>query len=182
MNQGTSTPHYWFYKLEYLLWKVGNIEKSKYDYPFDEKEKFKYAKIKSDYRLTRLNSIEHMKPQSRADEWKEAKCNECDADRPIDCFGNLALISRHLNSALLADEENKKFIIQKQLNRGTIESLKMLDYYGNIRDSSDMTPKKCEDHHQRMVRLLTAHLKYGSRTPVRQSTTQPSSSSFSTDA
>ncbi|BDY13887.1 DUF262 domain-containing protein [Hydrogenimonas cancrithermarum] len=161
LNRGTSTPHYWFYKLDYLLWEQelleSKFEKGEYEHPFSEEEKFKYEEIKKNFRLSRLNSIEHMKPQSKANDWGE-RCNGCKAKRSIDCFGNLALVTHHLNSSLLDDEVNKKYTIQRQLNRGTIESLKMIDFYSRIRNSQEMTIDHCREHHKEMVGILCKSL------------------------
>ena len=121
--------------------------------------KFQYKNIVNSFRLSRLNSIEHIFPQNKKDDWRnndEKSCGDCPkacAER-IDCFGNLALISQHFNSALSDDSENKKENIQRQLNRGTIESLKMLIYYSNINASSDMTVKYCQEHQEQMIDFL----------------------------
>ncbi|EDP73498.1 HNH endonuclease family protein, partial [Hydrogenivirga sp. 128-5-R1-1] len=160
LNNGTSTEHYWFYKLEYLLWKEFK-EKDKYfkvsknkgdgglEYPFGN---FDYSKIKDTYRLTRKNSIEHIQAQSRANEWKEVQDNECSEKCNIDCFGNLTLISTHLNSSLLDKSFNeKRNLIANQLERGTIESLKMLLVYSKY---DKWTPEECKTHHNEMIELL----------------------------
>jgi len=164
LNRGTSTPHYWFYKLDYLLWEQELLEfkfkKGEYTHPFSEEEKFKYEEIKKNFRLSRLNSIEHMKPQSKANDWGE-RCNGCEAKRSVDCFGNLALVTHHLNSSLLDDEKNKKHTIQRQLNRGTIESLKMIDFYSQIQNSEEMTIEKCQRHHNEMIEILRKSLTEG---------------------
>lgn len=146
LNQGTRTPHYWFYKLDYLLWKGYDWEKSKFNFPFDETEKFKYEKIKQKFRLSRLNSIEHIFPQSKKNDFEQN--SEC----KIDNFGNLALISNHLNSALI-DElfENKRTIIQKQLNNGTIESLKLLLVYSKY---EEWNAKNCKNHEEEITKIL----------------------------
>ena len=99
INSGTSTPHYWFYKLDYLLWKNNDLWKD-LKYKFTKNDRFAYALIKTKFRLSRLNSIEHIHPQSKKEDWK---------DYSVDNFGNLALISNHMNSALIdKDNENKK--------------------------------------------------------------------------
>jgi len=144
LNQGTSTPHYWFYKLDYLLWKS-------YDWSQNFKAKFDnldYSKIKENYRLTRLHSIEHIHPQSKKENWN---CSEC-LENSIDCFGNLALISNHMNSSLFNEDFNvKRTIIQKQLAKGTIESLKMLLIYSKYKE---WIPKNCKEHHKNMIDIL----------------------------
>lgn len=74
--KGTRFEHYWFQKLEYLLWKQG--EKS------DERLRA--------YRITSKNSVEHVHPQN--EEYK--------SQLPItllDAFGNLVLLSPGENSS-----------------------------------------------------------------------------------
>lgn len=165
LNQGTSTPHYWFYKLDYLLWKECNNDKSeiwKLDDKsnFIESDRFKYLTIKSNFRLSRLNSIEHIHPQSKCNEWEEHNVDNC---TNVDCFGNLVLISNHMNSTLNAQElKNKRQDIQKQLNNGTIESLKMILAYSKYKE---WTLKNCLDHQENMIELLQKDLKIAPKGP-----------------
>jgi len=152
LNRGTSAPHYWFYKLDYLLWKNYDWNKQ-FVNKFKESENFQYSKIKEQYRLTRLHSIEHIYPQSKKDDWECKECNECNC---IDCFGNLALISAHLNSALIdKDYNNKRLKIQEQLNNGTIESLKMLLVYSKYQEWDE---GNCKDHYDEMIKILEESL------------------------
>jgi len=66
------------------------------------------------------------------------------------------LISNHLNSALLDKPFNKKRrIIENQLERETIESLKMLLVYSKY---NEWTPKECKEHYKEMLELLTKNL------------------------
>lgn len=74
--RGTGFEHYWFQKLEYLLWKQG--DKS------DEKLKR--------YRITSKNSVEHVHPQN--EEYKTHLPKES-----LDAFGNLVLLSPGENSS-----------------------------------------------------------------------------------
>lgn len=161
LHKGTSTQHYWFYKLDYLLWREYKWEEVNFDDGFEEKEKFKYTEIKTNFRLSRLNSIEHIKPQSHSLDWDSLSqnCELCQAETKVDCFGNLALISAHMNSSLLNHEENKKTKIQEQLNRGTIESLKMLLAYSQIKSSTEWTCENCEEHQAEMIKILKESLK-----------------------
>ncbi|MGJ0359956.1 DUF262 domain-containing protein [Aliarcobacter cryaerophilus] len=146
LSQGTSTPHYWFYKLDYLLWRNDSIWKD-LKYKFTENDRFAYALIKTKFRLSRLNSIEHIHPQSKKEDWK---------DYSVDNFGNLALISNHMNSALNAQEDyNKRHDIQKQLDNGTIESLKMILAYSKYKE---WTLKNCEEHQEEMINILIEDL------------------------
>jgi len=155
LNKGTSTPHYWFYKLDYLLWRDYNWKEL--NNKFEESKNFKYLKIKEQYRLTRLHSIEHIYPQIKKDNWKCEECNECpNKENCIDCFGNLALISNHLNSALLdKDYKNKRLKIQEQLNNGTIESIKMLLIYSKYQEWNE---GNCKDHYDEMIKILEEFL------------------------
>lgn len=121
LNQGTQTPHYWFYKLDYLLWKEEKIWEENFEAPF---ENLDYKNIKINFRLSRLNSIEHIHPQSKKNEW----------NKNVDDFGNLALISNHMNSALNAQQViDKRLDIKKQINNNTLESLKMIYAYSKNR-------------------------------------------------
>ena len=145
LNKGTSTPHYWFYKLDYLLWRDYNW-KQNFCCKFDNLD---YSKIKEKFRLTRLNSIEHIFPHSKKDEFKN-----CD----IDCFGNLALVSNHLNSSLIDENfEIKRTIIEKQIKKGTIESLKMLLVYSKYKE---WNCKNCENHQEEMIDILKKDIKF----------------------
>ena len=147
INSGTSTAHYWFYKLDYLLWKDNSIWKDLLN-KFSEVKEFKYSSIKTNFRLSRLNSIEHIYPQSKKEDWKSNN---------VDNFGNLALISNHMNSALNAQEDyNKRHDIQKQLHNGTIESLKMILTYSKY---SEWNSNNCQEHQTEMINLLIEDLK-----------------------
>lgn len=147
LNKGTATAHYWFYKLDYLLWKNNDLWKD-LEYKFTENDRFKYSLINTKFRLSRLNSIEHIYPQSKKEDWELGK---------IDNFGNLTLISNHMNSALIdKDNVNKKLKIQEQLNNGTIESLKMVLIYSKYKE---WTLKNCEEHQEEMINLLIEDLK-----------------------
>ncbi|MFA7086106.1 MAG: DUF262 domain-containing protein [Aliarcobacter sp.] len=147
LNRGTATAHYWFYKLDYLLWKNNDLWKD-LDYKFIENDKFKYSLIKTKFRLSRLNSIEHVYPQSKKGTWENYS---------VDNFGNLTLISNHMNSALIdKDNENKKLKIQEQLNNGTIESLKMVLIYSKYKE---WTSENCKEHQEEMINILIEDLK-----------------------
>lgn len=147
LNNGTSTPHYWFYKLDYLLWKNNNTWKN-FTKQFSESNRFKYGNIKSEFRLSRLNSIEHMHPQSKSDNWN----NDTKDCHNVDNFGNLALISNHMNSALNAQQDiDKRLDIQKQLNNGTIESLKMILVYSKY---PEWNQEYCNEHQTEMIEIL----------------------------
>lgn len=75
---GTSFPHYWFYKLEFVLW-------DKYKNQRDDRWK--------DFKLTAKNSVEHISPQTQ----KNTDTNTV-SEAMLNKFGNLSLVSRSINS------------------------------------------------------------------------------------
>ena len=142
LNKGTATAHYWFYKLDYLLWKNNDLWK-------DLNLNFDLSK----FRLSRLNSIEHIYPQQpfkQKEEWKNSE--------HLNNFGNLALISNHMNSSLSNKDynEEKRGLLINQLNKGTIESLKMVLIYSKYKE---WTLKNCEEHQEEMINILIEDLK-----------------------
>ena len=148
LNKGTSTPHYWFYKLDYLLWKDYINKKS----IWKEIQLLENANI-NNFRLTRLNSIEHIQPQHPEQDCKEWQNEECN----IDNFGNLALISNHMNSALSNQcFEYKIEDIKKQIKRNTIESLKLSLIYSKY---PKWNSHNCKKHYKEALTLLKSDLK-----------------------
>ena len=64
LNQGTKTPHYWFYRLEYYLWK----KRGESMFVKVESNKRTFKDIAGRFYFRNLNSIEHIQPQSKAEE------------------------------------------------------------------------------------------------------------------
>ena len=124
-NRGTSFRHYWFQKLEYILWKEfskDSIEK--------EKEKFKR------YRITSKNSVEHVYPQN-------PECSEKLEIEVLNSFGNLALLNVSQNSSYSNQSIiKKKDDFYNNKNKSTYDSLKLKLMY----DKVDLTKKELEDH------------------------------------
>lgn len=140
LDQGTDTPHYFFYKLDYLLWK-------KFDNYFEGE---RYQTVKERYYLTRLNSVEHIQPQ--------IKCNENGFDEnAIHNFGNLALISGGRNSSLRdKDVDIKKIYVMKWIEKGeSIQSLKMLL---DLEKYPNWDYDKSTKHREEMISLLKESL------------------------
>ncbi|MCR8684278.1 DUF262 domain-containing protein [Campylobacter ureolyticus] len=121
LDQGTGTPHYFFYKLDYLLWKkLGEEIENKSKSNFWEGVKNRQD-IYNNFYIIRTGSVEHIQPQS--------KCNENGFDKnTIHNFGNLALISGGRNSSLgdLEVNEKKAKIDNWIKGKQSIQSLKML--------------------------------------------------------
>jgi len=130
---GTEFPHYWFYKLEYVLWE-------------------KYANKKRKWReftLTAKNSVEHISPQNQ----KATDTNTVSQDQ-LNKFGNLALVSRSVNSEysnLPFNEKRQRFINN---NREKIDSLKMALIYENKQWNDNLA----KEHQVEMIRVLEEYL------------------------
>lgn len=155
LNQGTGTPHYWFYRLEYYLWK--NKDKLKID-----NKDFIFKDIASNYRFRGLNSVEHIWPQSKEGEkgW-ERRWNDDSNKCYLDDFGNLALISQSFNSSLSDQSIEKKFVdVKERVRDNRVESLKMCLAYTKCKgESSNWTPITAEGHQKEMIRILSDSLK-----------------------
>ncbi|HED8068423.1 TPA: DUF262 domain-containing protein [Campylobacter lari] len=154
LDQGTATPHYWFYRLEYYLWKY-----SKMEYSLENNVKLKEIKldnktfdyVASSFYFRNLNSIEHVQAQSKAQEWKN------DKDK-IDNFGNLALISSSFNSSLNNQDVPSKYRdFQKRYvdNKKAVISLKLwLIYALSEKDQSKWTFGNAQTHKEQMLEIL----------------------------
>ena len=118
---GTSTPHYWFYRLDYEIWVKRN------DIFKDNPEALKIA---NKFTFHRHNSVEHIQAQTNPDNGE----NQTD-----DHFSNLALVSISQNSKLSNNFFTvKQEIITKWIKEGkTIPSLKLLHvlYLSNTWDN-----------------------------------------------
>lgn len=120
---GTGFPHYWFYKLEFVLW-------------FSERESKQDSRWK-EFRFTSKNSVEHISPQNP----QEVDLHRVENDDVRDGFGNLALVSRSVNS----EYGNLPFIEKRARfetrNAGRLDSLKMALVYESERWSDEAALK-----------------------------------------
>lgn len=109
-ENGTQYPHYWFYKLEYVLYL---------------KLKTANSQLIENFRITSKNSVEHVTPQN-----PEQKHDEIPTDL-LHNFGNLALVTKSINSEM----SNKGFSIKKvefeHSYKGKGVSLKLEEIYKN---------------------------------------------------
>lgn len=115
---GTSFPHYLFYKIEYILWFLG--DKS------------------NDFYFRAKNSVEHIEPQTKDNEKNQ---DSQWSGELLDSFGNLALVSRERNSEygnLTFKEKRAKFNAYKDGN----QHLKISLIYANKTWGDD----KCVKH------------------------------------
>lgn len=128
-HKGTSFKHYWFQKLEYVLWKHwANKGDSKF----------------KNYRITSKNSVEHVYPQHP--EYKEEIGKII-----LDDFGNLALLNVGQNSSYSNQEVAKKKI--DFFNKTTYDSLKLYFIYNN----ENWTEIEINNHRTDMLSTLVAH-------------------------
>lgn len=125
---GVKLAHYWFYKLEFVLW-------------FQDKRVTEGWKK---FRLTAKSSVEHISPQTPTD--RDDNC----VDKALDRFGNLALVSRSLNSEygnLPYNEKRQRF---HNKNKNRLDSLKMALIYEN----KQWGDKQAFAHEKEMIECL----------------------------
>lgn len=127
-QQGVEFPHYWFYKLEFVLWYLLKDEK-------DEQWK--------NFRMTAKNSVEHISPQ-KPRYYDKFKVSE---DRLND-FGNLVLVSRSINS----EAGNNIYTTKRSefLAKPKPDSLKSSLIYEN----PTWSDKLCDEHREKMKSYL----------------------------
>jgi len=133
-SHGTSFHHYWFYKLEYLLWKS-----------WDKNDN----KIKQ-FRITSKNSIEHVFPQNH--EFGN-KLENTESDW-LNSFGNLGLLSVGENSSY-----NNQDVLKKKVdfdNKQTYDSLKLAKVYSSP-DIISWGMKNIKKHQEEMINIFTEH-------------------------
>ncbi len=128
---GTGFNHYWFYKLEYLLWKE-----------WDKND----DRIKG-YRITSKNSIEHVFPQNHE--------FGLELDKSwLNSFGNLGLISVGQNSSYSNQDVRKKQIDFN--DKKTYDSLKLAKIYTS-KILNDWHIDDIKKHQAEMIDLFEEH-------------------------
>ncbi|MCX8532671.1 DUF262 domain-containing protein [Chryseobacterium luquanense] len=137
ISHGTSFHHYWFYKLEYLLWK---------DWIDREKSEFK------NYRITSKNSIEHVFPQNH-EFGNKLENTEFDW---LNSFGNLGLLSVGENSSYNNQDVRKKKVDFD--NKRTYDSLKLAKVYSS-QDINSWDIENIKQHQDKMIRIIQQHYK-----------------------
>lgn len=134
-QHGTSFEHYWFQKLEYVIWRN---HKRRSD------PKFKR------YRITAKNSVEHVHPQH---ERYGSKIDEL----YLHAFGNLVLLSPGQNS-----EYSNKAVLVKYAEfqkKPTYDSLKLKYLFDELERAGkkNLSKQIILQHQQQMIALLQAH-------------------------
>ncbi|PIF46625.1 uncharacterized protein DUF1524 [Chryseobacterium sp. 52] len=135
---------YWFYKLEYLLWKNNQLK-----YP--------------NYKITSRSSVEHVLPQSKDEDFKNKEID-------IHQFGNLTLLSVSENSSFSNDSLNDKFKYLNGMKNPPLKLKKLfekLEENGLIEDfnfEKDTVPydfsglkEALREHETEMLSLLENH-------------------------
>ncbi|MGV8880187.1 MAG: DUF262 domain-containing protein [Sphingobacteriaceae bacterium] len=133
-SHGTSFHHYWFYKLEYLLWK--NWAKN------DDKIK--------QFRITSKNSVEHVFPQKH-EFGNKLEYTESDW---LNSFGNLGLLSVGENSSYNNQDVRKKKVDFD--NKQTHDSLKLAKIYIS-KDINGWAIENIKQHQEEMIITLQQH-------------------------
>lgn len=141
---------YWFWRLDYELWDMFGKDGKALGGEFNEKEK---AAIQN-YRFRRNRSIEHLHPQSDADENSWGSRNN--PDSKMHQFGNLAMMSVEGNSAQSNDGIGTKFgRVEDWISSGRLESIKMLLMFKLAQGKQEgWTVEKAEAHSIRMRAIL----------------------------
>lgn len=133
---GVGFPHYWFYKLEFVIWhsKQAGITDAK----------------RNAFRLTAKNSVEHISPQQA----QSIDINTVTPDM-LDAFGNLSLVSRSINSEYGNKPFNEKREHFLNRNKFRLDSLKMALIYQN----QEWDDTAAKEHQCQMIDLIDFYLK-----------------------
>ena len=135
-SKGVHFWSYWFYKLEYVLWR-GKSQIECADKRWD------------DFRFTAKNSVEHISPQTPT----EVDTNK--VDEMLNYFGNLALVSRSVNSEYSNLPFNQKRAKFRDNNAQKVDSLKMDIIYQNEHWNNDEAKK----HQQEMIKMMSDYFR-----------------------
>jgi len=132
---GTRFEHYWFQKLEYILWR----ERSRFGF-YD-------ASKPAAYRITSKNSVEHVHPQREEFGVELAKVH-------LDSFGNLVLLSPGENSSYSNQRVGKKREDFKGKPR--YDSLKLAHIFSGKAEMEWDAPA-IDRHQTQMLALIKEH-------------------------
>jgi len=133
---GTSFEHYWFQKLEYILWR----ERRTSNWLNHEKLHL--------YRITSKNSVEHVHPQNEEFGRKLS-------DELLHGFGNLVLLSPGENSSY-----SNLAVLKKQAAfraKPKYDSLKLAHMFHVLGNGDDWGWDQINEHAQAMLSLIEAH-------------------------
>lgn len=131
-SRGTAFEHYWFQKLEYVLWKRELVR--------DDRKFIKY-------RITSKNSVEHVFPQH--EEYQSSLSPET-----LNAFGNLVLLSPGENSSYSNQAVKKKKVDFEA--KSPYESLKLKAIFSRM-GAGEWDEMAISEHQEEMVRVLEQH-------------------------
>ncbi|PHR92218.1 MAG: hypothetical protein COA80_14555 [Leeuwenhoekiella sp.] len=135
--QGTGFEHYWFQKLEYLLWKHGDKTDDKLNR----------------CRVSSKNSVEHVHPQN--EEHKSALVHEA-----LNAFGNLVLLSPGENSSY-----SNQTVLKKKADfesKPRYDSLKLKAIFElHTEAGNKWTEAEIAAHQSHMLEVLRRHYQQG---------------------
>ena len=137
---GTGFGHYWFQKLEYVLWR--NREGQAH---------FLQPKRWEKFRISSKNSVEHVYPQQHEYAQRQGR------ERPVwvDGFANLALLSPGENSSYSNQDPAKKRVDFE--SKTTYDALKLAHIFHLMGADGDWNTEQVRVHEQTMLALLQAH-------------------------
>ncbi|MDV3858723.1 hypothetical protein CMT88_11545 [Elizabethkingia anophelis] len=133
-SAGTGFKHYWFQKLEYILWKN-----------WEDKEDEKYKK----YKITSKNSVEHIYPQNPENRIQHPEIQNED----LHSFGNLVLLSVSQNS----EYSNKSVTVKKSMFLEKTETYDTLKSFHIFKDQIEWNKDAIANHKDKMIALIKKH-------------------------
>lgn len=156
---GVKFPHYWFYKLEYVLYYLFStnenflLEFNKQNPNNSAYTDIVHKDLWKTYRITAKNSVEHISPQNpNVDKDKLCVAN-------LNHFGNLALVTRSINSSYSNNAFNmKKSKFEDNLKNNRIDALKLYLIYNNWNENS-WNDNSAAKHQDDMAIILCNYFK-----------------------
>lgn len=134
--QGTRFEHYWFQKVEYLLWK------HRYDYLDSNSRQL------AGYRITSKNSVEHVHPQNE-------EMGKQLPDEFLHAFGNLVLLSPGQNSSYSNQTVRKKEA--DFVGKPVYDSLKLAHIFSIMKEKGNWDKISITIHEKKMLDLVRFH-------------------------
>jgi len=151
---GVKFPHYWFYKLEYVLYYefLSNgdflVEFNKLNPNNSSYNNIRHKELWKNYRITAKNSVEHVSPQNPYVEMDRL------CETTLNHFGNLALVTRSINSSYSNYAFNmKRSKFEDNIKNNRIDALKLYLIYNNW-DENSWNDKSAEKHQEDMAIIL----------------------------
>lgn len=151
-KSGTATQHILFNYLDYLLWKQ------------DYQKELKFKDFTFEFR----NSVEHWYPQDPSSNSFSHWDNVKDHYETVDCFGNLCLVQRNVNSKFSnLDPKSKKTTYKDFIAKGSLKLREMSKILDNC-TAEEWCTKACEEHEKDMIDILNKDLssKFPSQPPI----------------